>query len=760
MSDQYSDQVFNYLMEEMLRGPKPPDLSVRIHDAWRREQAQNSRPNNRMVTAELVDASPALAPTSTPALAPTSTPTYAQLPASTSRRRRRARPTAVRSIAVSAALVAASVALAYFGWQQFVMPTRQSPSLVENQPARERQPDSSVPKADAEASDIELATLEDVEPVMGQEESDRDALATLTVPEPKLPSTETSRQASQAASGEALATNSYEREAGNSMANPIVPSPPDGLVKSNRREGTSTPIVQDDEIVSAINRQFFALWRGNGTLTSPRMTAVDLAEKLHRQLLGKPLPELEKQRLTGMAVLPAGWIQQLLDAPDFDQHWASRISRSWLRGSSWPYDSRANEVLTEALAQYLRDESGWDQVVRELVGGELHTGSLEASTDNASSVLLAGWSSRYSNSNHRLVRRLGANFLNANLACVQCHDASGENFQHALGQQWSAQQSYWNLMGLFDGVSASGNGYQEGRTLSDEQKALFQGDQRQIFYELPDGKLQALSARLPNGKPWRDSDSRSPRQAFAAWLTESDDFDQATVNLTWRMMFGRHLAPQSLAIEELADEQRNEILISLARHFRDSGRDMKRLVGWIARSEPFQRAKIEMGRSEWLAANEQSLQQLQRSETLFAMGSTLGATSESNSLDSSIQLAMKWSSTFGVAADAVMLAQPNLAENRSNPSRGKGNPPPMPPLSFAIHGQRFSDFENAYIRKLAESEALDWQDKAAHVILLSEFGNLGNNTPKLAADVLEHHAGDVESALRTLLWSVKNFTAN
>lgn len=732
MNDTISEQILDSLLEEMLTDQHPPDLSTRIQAAWSHEQ-EHGRKMPRNASADLVKAVLVDSPEvrhSKPAVEKTSSmeterngERHVSGPVELDRtqvdvadrrsggisQRRRLVASLLATVAAGFVVLLGFKALNSVTDSPIAMPIDEVLVTPEN---------SGSPAEGSEKSAIQMAQA--VPPTAGGE----------------------SAAASERAIGELmdlrnLPFDSQIASAGNE--NKVVESerlPP----------GVRLPM---ESVIDGLDRQLVAVWNQVGVEPSPKLTDGQLAEKIHQTLVGREVPaSVAKQLVTSETELDTRrWVRSVTGLSDFPQHWSRKVSRQWLKKTSISLESDAADVLSRFVAQSISRSTPWNAVLRKMLGGELDSEADSPSPSTTFVSALAG------GGNHRLVRRIGNNFLNVNLACVRCHDAKLAN----IGPSWSKQQTYWSIVALFKGIDATGNGFRESRQVSDGQEELFSRDPNQtVFYDLLDGQLKAATARLPGGADWRERHSASPRVAMANWLSESESLDQAVVNQTWKLIFGRHLVPQVEGIDVAATESRREILRFLAAQFRAHDHDMKKLVTWLVCSDAFSRSSQIVDRKRWLELEDDQLESQQLAELVFASGNTLGITTEARSLNESLVALMRWSHPqTKLDSGNTIFAQPDL---QAKPPRriGPGLELKIPSSSFVVHGEHHTRAERAFVERILKSSRLSWEQRVEHIVALSEYEVANSRIQKLAKDVLQRNAGDAEQTLLDLLWSVEN----
>ena len=77
-------------------------------------------------------------------------------------------------------------------------------------------------------------------------------------------------------------------------------------------------------------------------------------------------------------------------------------------------------------------------------------------------------------------------------------------------------------------------------------------------------------------------------------------------------------------------------------------------------------------------------------------------------------------------------------------------------MSYAIHGERFTEAELEFVDRLLKSPRLRWEDRVAHIVAINEYETPHAGLQKQAREVLEQKQGDAKAALLALLWAVRH----
>ncbi len=223
-----------------------------------------------------------------------------------------------------------------------------------------------------------------------------------------------------------------------------------------------------------------------------------------------------------------------------------------------------------------------------------------------------------------MAAHLSGSFLDGTLACVRCHERKGPAIAGA-----SSQDQYWSLVAMLTGLDVQTEdpvkNKQQQRLPVDHQLDLFAANkQPNVFFDRPDGTLEAAKFVLPDGKPWQSvAGAETPRAALARWIGDSNQSDAAIVNLVWQIAFNRPLVPANALVDDVGLADRVELQQLLAQQFRAHGRNLSQLVSWVVQADAFTRSALPIDRVRWLQASEAEIAGWHQAEMSFAARSSL-----------------------------------------------------------------------------------------------------------------------------------------
>ena len=495
--------------------------------------------------------------------------------------------------------------------------------------------------------------------------------------------------------------------------------------------------LSDLQIVELIDKQLAMLWQRLKITPEAKLGGNQLAESLSRTLTGQELPSTLAAELTDLksGVGREQVIAQAIDSQAFTRLWAKELVADWMRGGSLPADNEPVKRLEEFVASSIAGAKPWNEVVTQVLSDDLLVSAF------------AG------DGNHRMASHLSGVFMDSSLGCVRCHEAK------STGGIAKSQEQYWSLVATLMGLDVKTDEKSSERMAIDTQTEVFAATKKpSLFFDRPDGTLEAAKFVLPDGQPWQSVASvKTPRQALAKWIGNSNQADQAIVNQVWHVALGRPLVASNALVDDVGLTERQELQQLLALQFRAHGRNLSQLVGWVVRSDAFARDSIAVDRNRWLQAAESDIQNWHLAEMTFAARTSLGERAVKGGLENSLVAALKWNQSK-TEGGASVLAQPSLDLKVEAQAPVKSDVV-MPASGYAIHRGRLSQDQRSYIAGLAASEKLTWEQKVEHIVALSPTLAASGNVKRLSEELLKT-LGDPQAVLTELMWAVQNADAS
>ena len=256
-------------------------------------------------------------------------------------------------------------------------------------------------------------------------------------------------------------------------------------------------------------------------------------------------------------------IERLLDSDDYADYFANKwnsILRNRRTSDKLQY---ANVALHQWVREGLRTNKPYDQFVREL---------LTASGTVASNPAVA-WLRQVPDTNQRL-EDTAQLFLGQRIQCARCH--------HHPYEKWS-QQDYAHMAAFFSLVTTK-VGTADDEPFYYSRVGAASSAHPKTGQQLPPAGLDAMPVPV--------SQDHDPRVALVDWMAAPDNpfFARALVNRYWKHFMGRAIVEPEDDLRITNPPSNPELLDGLAKHFVESGFDLKGLVRLICQSEAYSRS--------------------------------------------------------------------------------------------------------------------------------------------------------------------------
>ena len=742
------EQVFDYFLKELVSGQSPPDLSARIATAWAREQADLAAPASRSagsqsalvelvqarpVQAQFVQARPVRSGLTT---ASTSIASAAPQPSTGT--------SLGRNVIATLLALCASGLLVLLSWRLVEQDRDFAQRLFELKLPQLQNSPSNHEITHSKAGPSEQLLAANGQPSDGTDTAGTDAASQL--------------EGDSARSREKTDDQPRPFPLDRGLAN--QESPPVTSTESTASIGDLT-LLDSQQIVAQIDKRLARLWQGLSITPNKHLDQAERAQRISLVLTGQPAINSEND------------LEQLIteatDSLPFARKWAEQFVALWLVDSNLPKDDVRLQALEKHFANSIYDGRPWNNAPRELLSGTIAADS--SSQDAITSTFVSALAG---NGNHRMVAAIGDSFLDVNLSCIRCHDASlsASGIERPTGtrspnQVAYRQSEYWSLTAMLQGIDARKDA--DGRRVAVDRQAqlLAAGKPLTVYYDLIDGRLQAAEARLPDGQAWQAMSPADevPRQVLAEWLSQTPAADAATVNQVWKMVFGQALIPHTpwqvvSPIERQIQVQRRELQHLLAQQYRAHGYDLKQLVGWIVRSDALRRQTTQPSREQWLAASAEQLQHWQLARENFATGARPTTAPADSSLEKTLLTLLQWREQSSNGSLETTLAQlaPSPASS-DKPRQSSTNDAKASEISDKLAERRQLDFppasDVAWVEHMLASQRLSWEKCVEHVAWLVPHRLSNSRFQSLADELLRHHQGDSRSALLDLIWAVR-----
>jgi len=284
-------------------------------------------------------------------------------------------------------------------------------------------------------------------------------------------------------------------------------------------------------------------------------------------------------------------VRKMLAEPRFADYFAERLARAWVGVEGGQFIVYRRERFTRWLAEQLRENRPYDDLVREVISADgLWT------SEPAVNFVSAGYANDDLDEN-ALTARTVRGLLGQRIDCAQCHDHPFANWKQKQFEGLAAfyGQSAISLQGVVD------------------QPKMFEKT-LELRIEDPETKEERVVAPSVPFLPECLPATGDRRDRLAAWVVDpkNERFPRATVNRVWGLLFGR---PYIEPVDDLPDpgDDSSLLLDKLGAGFRESGYDLRSLIETIILSRPFRAS------SELPGADEKSYHEADEAWAVFPM---------------------------------------------------------------------------------------------------------------------------------------------
>ena len=254
-------------------------------------------------------------------------------------------------------------------------------------------------------------------------------------------------------------------------------------------------------------------------------------------------------------------VDALLTSPDYADFFANKWTALLKNKRDATSDITANFAFHSWVRDSLLANKPYDRLVRELLAA---TGTIEGNPPVA-------WYKRVKQPTEQL-EDVAQLFLGVRMQCAQCH--------HHPFERWS-QHDYYSMSAFFSQIG---------------RKPTATAGEDVIFHKRGMAQTENKKTKLPVkpaglGDPTLDiPPDEDPRLRLADWMGNKSNpfFAKALVNRYWKHFFKRGLIEPEDDIRDTNPPSNPELLDALAKHFVESGFDLKAVVRVITQSSTYQ----------------------------------------------------------------------------------------------------------------------------------------------------------------------------
>lgn len=254
-------------------------------------------------------------------------------------------------------------------------------------------------------------------------------------------------------------------------------------------------------------------------------------------------------------------VDALLTSPDYADFFANKWTALLKNKRDDTKDITANFAFHSWVRDSLLANKPYDRLVRELLAA---TGTI---ADNPP----VAWYKRVKQPTDQL-EDVAQLFLGVRMQCAQCH--------HHPFERWS-QHDYYSMAAFFSQIGRKPTAT-AGEDVIFHKRGMAQTENKKTKQPVKPAGLGAPTLDIPP-----DDD---PRLRLADWMGDKGNpfFAKSLVNRYWKHFFKRGLIEPEDDIRDTNPPSNPELLDALAKHFVESGYDLKAVVRVLAQSSAYQ----------------------------------------------------------------------------------------------------------------------------------------------------------------------------
>ena len=323
------------------------------------------------------------------------------------------------------------------------------------------------------------------------------------------------------------------------------------------------PVDSLPPVKNSIDQHVFANLKQIGVPPSPICDDSTFLRRVSLDIAGR-LPTLEETKLFLADKSPDKRdhaIEALINSPDYADYFANKWTALLKNQRSDNADITANFAFHAWMRDNLLANTPYDQIVRQIL----------ASTGTIVSNPPVAWYKRVKEPTAQL-EDVAQLFLGVRMQCAQCH--------HHPFEKWT-QAEYYHLAAFFSQIGRKPTAI-AGEDLIFHKRGVAQTEHRKTLVMLKPAGL---------GEPELDiAPDDDPRLALVDWMSKKDNpfFAKSLVNRYWKHFFKRGLVEPEDDLRDTNPPTNPDLFDSLAKHFTDSGYDLKSVVRLITQSHTYQ----------------------------------------------------------------------------------------------------------------------------------------------------------------------------
>lgn len=378
----------------------------------------------------------------------------------------------------------------------------------------------------------------------------------------------------------------------------------------------AAPVTATPAATNFIDAEVFAKLRQVGIAPYPDVSNRAFVRRVYLDVIGV-LPTVEETSsflADPRADKRARLIDQLLERPEYVSHWLVKFE-DWFRNSQYYSQGRTNYAFKHWLAEAIRADKPYNNLVREMLTATGDTTSHPAGNFWHPAIDFMLKTFDVSKATPTVTRL----FLGQRIECAECHNHPLENL---------TQDDFFGLAAFMGRLKVK-HGYAQ---------------YRRVWYTTRDGEVMHPNTKKP--VPPRFLDGTEPtigeqqdrREVLADWILgpQKAQFARATVNRVWAEYFGQGIVEPADDFRSTNMASHPALLDGLAEEFIARGYKFKPLHRLILNSKVYQLASRAPGRTGGADPLERSLlaryepRKLPAEVLLDALGQVTGVPQEFN----------------------------------------------------------------------------------------------------------------------------------
>lgn len=516
----------------------------------------------------------------------------------------------------------------------------------------------------------------------------------------------------------------------------------------------------DQAVIESINRHIRQGWTDAELAPSPQAADGEWCRRVFLDLIGR-IPTVEETTRFVRAKgdrKRAELVERLVDSDEYAEEFARNWTNVWtnLLVGRPVGDDRRSLVNRDGMQQYLRRSllanKPYDRLVYELISADGVNTPGEEAYNGAVNFLIDNLDDKGVQATAKTARL----FLGLQVQCTQCHNHPFNNWK---------QNQFWELNAFFRQTVAlrSFDGQEIVKAqLADQDFAGDGGNPRdaEIYYEERRGTAVIAYPKFVDGTELANHsgyvEDVSRRDELAKLVVASPALAEAAVNRLWGHFFGVGFTKPVDDMGPHNPPSHPELLAELAADFRAHGYDLRKLMRWLALSEPYGLTSSSVEKNE---ADDPSLGEAPKFSHFYLRQMT------AEQLYESLVSAMQADQTVQGTAEEqesrrrTWLAQFTTAFGTDEGGESSTFNGTIPQALMLMNGdlvrQATNDAPGSFLDRLIASPDKD-SGKLNH-LYLAALSRLPNKQEQARAKQLwDAHGGDTKASLADVWWALLN----